>query len=124
MLPGWMPLKGYAFHSTQNSRNFGCYIKGTDHFSLVQPENLGPALRVVCFDQSGHFGQSNLNVPFHLTKLLSPVPLFCILLTRIITKRVVAWVRSVQPECTVLLGKRNLRNLKQEFLFNGKHPWL
>ena len=90
---------------------------GTDHFSLVQREYLGPAFRVVRFDQSGHFGQSDLNVPFRLTKLLFPVLLFCILRTRIITKRVVAWVGSVQPECTVLLGKRNFRNLKQEFLF-------
>ena len=88
---------------------------GTDHFSLVQQEYLGPALRVVRFDQSGHFGQSDRNVPFHLTKLLFPVLLFCILLTRVITKLVVAWVRSVQPEYTVLLGKRNFRNLKQEF---------
>ncbi|CAH3043690.1 unnamed protein product, partial [Porites lobata] len=30
-------------------------------------------LRVVHFDQSGHFGRSDRNVPFHLTKLLSPV---------------------------------------------------
>ena len=124
MVPGWLPLTGGTFHSTQNSRNFGWYIKGTDHFSSVQPEYLGPALRVVRFDQSGHFGQSDRNVPFHVTKLLSPVPLFCILLTRIITKRVVAWVGSVQPECTVLLGKRNFRNLKQEFLLSGKRPGL
>ena len=97
---------------------------GTDHFGLVQPEYLGPALRVVRFDQSGHFSQSDLNVPFHLTKLLFPVPLFCILFTRIITKHVVAWVRSVQPECTIPLGTRNFRNLKPEFLLNGKRPGL
>ena len=93
-----------------------------DHFGLVQREYLGPALRVVRFDQSGHFGQSDRNVPFHLTKLLFPVLLFCILLTRIITKRVVAWVRSVQPECTVLLGKRNFRNLKLECFVQRKAP--
>ena len=34
-------------------------------------------------------GQSNQNVPFHFTELLSPVPLFSILLTRKITKRAV-----------------------------------
>ena len=34
-------------------------------------------------------------------KLLSPVPLFCILVTRTNAKRAVAWVVSVQPECTV-----------------------
>ena len=43
------------------------------------------------FDRSGHFSRSDRNVPFHLTKLLSPVPLFFILLTRTITKRAVVW---------------------------------
>ena len=74
---------------------------GTDHFRLVRPEYSGPAFKVVLFDRSGHFGRSDRNVPFHLTKLLSPVPLFCILLARTITKRAVAWVGSVEPECTV-----------------------
>ena len=63
---------------------------GTDHFGLVPPEYSGPALKVVLFDRSGHFGRLDRNVPFHLTKLLSPVPLFCILLARTITKRAVA----------------------------------
>ena len=39
-------------------------------------------LQVVHFDRSAHFGRSDRNVPFHLTKLLSPVPLFFIPLTR------------------------------------------
>ena len=39
-----------------------------------------------------------------VTKLFSLVPLFCILLTRTITRRAVAWVGSVQTECTVPLG--------------------
>ena len=125
MLPGWMPLTGGALHSTQNPEILVGTSNGMDQFGLVQPEYLGPALRVVRFDQSGHFNQSDRTIPFRLTKLLSPVLLFCILLTRIITKRVVAWVGSVQPECTVLLGKRNnFRNLKPEFLFNGKYPGL
>ena len=55
---------------------------GTDHFGLVRPEYSGPALKVVHFDRSGHFGLSDRNAPFHLPKLLSPVPLFCNLLTR------------------------------------------
>ena len=89
-----------AFHSDQNSGNFSWYTKinGTDHFGLVWLEYSEPALKVVLFDWSGHFGQTDWNVPFHLTKLLSPVLLFCILLTRTITKRVVALVSSVQPE--------------------------
>ena len=39
-------------------------------------------LQVVHFDRSAHFGRSDPNVRFRLTKLLSPVPLFFILLTR------------------------------------------
>ena len=95
---------------------------GTDHFGLVRPEYSGPALKVVLFDRSGHFGRSDRNVPFHLTKLLSPVPLFCILLARTITKRAVAWVGSVEPDCTVPLNTENFRNFKPEFLLNGKRP--
>ena len=53
----------------------------TDHFGLVRPEYSGPALRVVHCDRSGHFGRSDRNVPFHLPKLFSPVPLFSIRLT-------------------------------------------
>ena len=93
---------------------------GMDYFSLVRPEYARPALKVVHFDRSCCLGQSDRNVPFHLTKLLSPVPLFCILLTRTITKCTVAWVGSVQPECTVLLGMWNFRNVKPEFWLNGK----
>ena len=92
---------------------------GMDHFSLVRPEYARPALKVVHFDRSCYLGQSDRNVPFHLTKLLSPVPLFCILLTRTITKCTVAWVGSVQPECTVLLGVWNFRNVKPEFWLHG-----
>ena len=55
---------------------------GMDHFSLVRLEYSGPALKVVHFDWSSYLRQLGQNVPFHLTKLLSPVPLFCILLTR------------------------------------------
>ena len=47
--------------------------------------------------------RSDRNVFFQLTKLLSPVPLVCILLTWTITKGAVAWVGCVQPQCTVPL---------------------
>ena len=33
-----------------------------------------------------------------------------------------AWVGSVQPECTVPLSTRNFQNFKPEFLFDGKRP--
>ena len=94
----------------------------TDHLGLVRPEYLGAALKVVHFDRSGYLGRWDRNVSFHSTKLLSPVPLFCILLTRTITKRAVAWVESEQPECTVPLNTWNFRNFKTEFLLNGNHP--
>ena len=73
----------------------------TDHLGLIRPEYLGAGLKVVHFDRSGYLGRSDRDVSFHSTKLLSLVPLFRILLTRTITKRVVAWVGSEQPECTV-----------------------
>ena len=68
---------------------------GTDHFGLVRPEYSGPALKVVHFDRSGYLGRSDRNVPFRSINLLSPVPLFRILLTKIITKHGMAWVGSV-----------------------------
>ena len=93
---------------------------GTDQFGSVRPNDLGLPLNVFDFDQSGHFGWLDRNVPFHLTKLLSPVPLFCILLTRTITKSAVAWVGSVQPECTFPLDTWTFRNFNPEFALNGK----
>ena len=61
--------------------------------------------------------------PFHLTKLLSPVPLFCILLAAgTISKHAVAWNGSVKPEWTVPLVTWNFRNFKPKFLLNGKRP--
>ena len=95
----------------------------TDHVGLVRPENSGPALKMVLFDRSGYLWQLDRNVPLHLSKLLSPVPLFCVLLSRTITKRAVAWVVSLQPECTVPLGMWNrFRNFEPGFLLNGKRP--
>ena len=88
---------------------------GTDHFDLVRPEYLGPScgpLLAVWLVRP--------QCPFPLTKVLSPVPLFCILLARTITKHTVAWVRSVQPKCTISLGTWNFRNFK--ILLNGKRP--
>ena len=59
--------------------------------------------------------------PFHLTKLLSPVPLFCILLAAgTISKHPVAWNGSVKPEWTVPLGTWNFWIFKPKFLLNGK----
>ena len=51
------------------------------------------------------------NRPFRW-KLLYPVPLFCILLTRTITKREVVWFGAVQPKCTLPLATWNVRTFK------------
>ena len=52
-------------------------------FGSVLPAYLGPPLKVVHFDRYSHFGRSNRNVPFYLTKLLFLLaPLFCIMLTK------------------------------------------
>ena len=67
-----------AFHSTQNSGT----SNGMDHFDFVRREYSGPALKVVQFDRSGHFGRSNRNIPFHLTNLLFLVSLFWTLLSK------------------------------------------
>ena len=54
----------------------------TYHLGLVRPKYSGPALKVIHFDRSGHFigrfGRSDRHVPFHLTKLLFPLPLSCL----------------------------------------------
>ena len=57
-----------------------------------------------------------------LTKLFSLVPLFCILLTRTITRRAVAWVGSVQTECTVPLGTSALVEWKAPEMSNFDSP--
>ena len=43
--------------------------KGTDHLGLVRSENSEPAFNVLHFDRSGHFGRSDRDVSFHLSKL-------------------------------------------------------
>ena len=75
------------------SGNFGCTSNGTGHFGFSD-QNIRDQL------WSDHFGRSDRNVPFRLTKLFSPVLFFCILLTRIITKR-----GGLSPVCaTEMLG--------------------
>ena len=54
---------------------------------------------------------SNWNRPFRW-KLLYPVPLFCILLTRTKTKREVVCFGAVQSKCTVPLGMWNVPTFK------------
>ena len=82
---------------------------------MVWPKHSGPAFKVVLFHRSGHFGRKDRNVSFHLTKLLFPVLLPCILVTRTITKRAVAWVGSMQPECTDPKGSQISEILNRNF---------
>ena len=110
----WIPESKGAFHSTQNPEILVGTSNGADLFILVRPECSEPALKVVHFDRSSHFDRSYRNVPFRLTKLLSQVSIFCILLTRTMTKPPVAWVWSVQPECIVSLGTWKFRKFKPE----------
>ena len=65
-------------------------------------------------------GQTEMSLSVWQNFCPQAVPLFCILLSRTITKRAVAWVGSVQPECTVPLSTRSFRNFKPGFLLNGK----
>ena len=105
-----------AFHSTPNSRNSGCYVIEWT-ISIWSDQNIRDQL----WRWSSLTGLV-INVPSHLRKLSSPVPLFRIL-GRTITKCTVAWVWSVQPKCTISLSMWNFRNFKLEFLLNGKHPF-
>ena len=100
---------------------------GKHHFGSIRPEYLGPPLKVVHFDLAViSVGRTEMSLSIDWTKLLSPAPLFWILLTNMLTRTIteheVAWVGSV--ECTVILGTWNLRNFKPEFLLNGSRPWI
>ena len=90
---------------------------GADHFGLVRPEYSGPALKVVLFDRSGHFGRSDREVLFHLAKLLSPVPLFCILHAYKNNNQTRGGLGRVCATgmYTVPLGTWNFRHFKWEF---------
>ena len=68
---------------------------------LTLPAGLAHALivRALAMGALYRYG-SDRNVPFHFTKLFSPRPLICIMLTSTITKLAVALVWSVQLECT------------------------
>ena len=93
-------------------------LKTIIYFDLVLPEYLTTPLKVV------HFGLSywyDRNDPFHLTyccsRYCSSVPSAY----EHLPKHTVAWVRSVQLECTVPLGVWNFQNFKQNFVLNGTY---
>ena len=107
----------------KNSGNFSWYITWNGLFWFRPTTIFGTSFEGGPLWPVWSFRSVRRIFPFHLTKLLSPVPLFCILLMRTITKCAVAWVRPVQPDCAVPLGIWNFQNFKQEVLLNGKHPW-
>ena len=91
-------------------------------FGSVRPDYLGPPLEVVNFDQSTHFGRLDRNVPFYLTKLLFPVLLFCILLTRTIPRCAVAWVLVSVSGTYHFIGQVEFPKFQTgKFLLNRKH---
>ena len=85
-----------------------------------------PLSKVVHFDRSIHFsrsiGRPDRNVRFRLTKPLSPVPLFCILLTTTITRRALALGRDRATGMYLPLGVWIFRNFKPELFLKGKRP--
>ena len=98
----------------------------TNQCGSVLAKYLRPPLKVVYIDRSGHFCRLDCrNVPIHLTRLLFPLPLICmILFASTITKNAMACVGSVQPECTVPLGTWNSWDFKPQFLSHEKRPFL
>ena len=70
-----------AFHSAQNTGIFDQKSNGTNQRGLVRAKYLRPPLKVVYIARSGHFCRLDCrNVPVHLTKLLCPLPLICMIL--------------------------------------------
>ena len=74
------------------------------------------------FCPSCHFGRSDGNVPFHLTKLLSPVPLFYIPSTSTITKRAVAWVGFCATSMYGFIGHVEFSEISNRNFCYGKEP--
>ena len=113
----------WRFPFSPNYRNIR---SDSNQCGSVRAKYLRPPLKVVYIDRSCHFCRlDGRNVPVHLTKLLFPLQLICmILFASTITKSAMAWVGSVQPECTVPLGTWNSRGFKPQFFSNGKRPFL
>ena len=75
-----------AFHSAQNSGNFGQKSNRTQHFGSVQPGITTMANPLILISQT------KCPFPFDNFLCLSPVPLFGIPHTKTITRCAVAWV--------------------------------
>ena len=113
----------WAFHSTQNSWNFGWYIKWN------RPFRFGPTrIFETRFEGSPLWPvRSFLSVgpkcPFPLDKIVFPSTALLYPAYKNNNQTRAGLIGSLQPECTVPLGTWNFRNFKPEFLLNGKRPW-
>ena len=102
-------LRG-TFHSTQNSGNFGWYIKWNGPFR---------------FGPTGIFGTSFKGGPLWLVwSFWSVGPKYPFPFDKIVVSRTALETRGgyVKLEYTVPWGTWNFRNFKPEFLLNGKRP--
>ena len=89
-------------------------------FRMVGPEYSGPALKVVHIVTGLviSVGRSDRNVLFHLPKLLSPVPLFWILLTR--TTSYFQWKVTMYMTLLMATTKKIERNCNWFKLFDTR----
>ena len=114
-----------AFHSTQNSGNFGWYIKWNGPFRFGPTGIFGTSFEGGPLWPVWVFRSVGLKSPFSFDKIVVPsTALLYPAYKRTITTGAVAWVGSMQPECTITLGTWNFRNFKPKFLLNGKRPLL
>ena len=112
-----------AVLSAPKFRKFWLEIKWTGQSRFGPTRTLGNTSKGCSFWPIRSFRSENVrNVPFHLTKFLSPVPLLCILLTRKMTKRAVGRVCTIEMYRSTGHISGNFRNSKPEFLLNGERP--
>ena len=92
------------FPFSPNIRKFWLEIKWNEPFRFGPTGIFGTAFEGGSLWPVHSFRSVQPKSPFHLTKLLCPVPLFCIpLAAGTINKHAVAWNGSVKPEWTFTL---------------------
>ena len=101
-----------SFLFCAKSRKFGFEIKWNAPFWLGPTGVFGTP-----FERGPQRWSIGSKCPYPFDKIVAPR---AALLQ--ITKRAVAWVGSVQPDCTVPLGTWNFRNFKPDFFLNRMLP--
>ena len=113
------------FPFNPNSGNFGWYIKWNGPFRFGPTGIFGTSFEGSPLWPVWVFRSVGLKCPFSFDKIVVPsTALLYPAYKRTITTGAVAWVGSMQPECTITLGTWNFRNFKPKFLLNGKRPLL